>query len=184
MAERFNPAVGQGALDDGGGCVAAWEALRIIRTTGLRPRRTLRLVLWTNEGNGLRGARAYPLRHRDELARHVLAVESDWGIGPVAGFAFTGSERANGQLREVLPLLAVLGAGQLRAGAGGSDLGPLLQEGVPVMDLWTDRRDYFWFHHTAADTVDKVDLAELNRCVSALAVMLYAVAEMPVPLAR
>jgi carboxypeptidase Q len=176
--------VGQGALDDGGGCVAAWEALRLIRESGEPPRRTLRLILWANEENGLRGAKAYPEAHRDALPRHVLAIESDWGIGPVQGFAFTGSERANAQLRAILPLLEPVGAGRLKAGAGGSDLGPLLQAGVPVMDLWTDRRDYFWFHHSAADTVDKVDAAELNRCVAALAVMGYAVAEMPEPLAR
>ncbi|MBX3745312.1 MAG: M20/M25/M40 family metallo-hydrolase [Verrucomicrobiae bacterium] len=176
--------VGQGALDDAGGCIAAWEALRLLREAGYRPRRTLRLVLWTNEENGLGGARAYAARPEEELARHVVAIESDWGIGPVRGFAFTGSERANAQLREVLPLLTRLGADQMRAGAGGSDLGPLLQRGVPVMDLWTERRDYFWFHHSAADTVDKVDPDELNRCVAALAVMLYALDAMPEPLAR
>lgn len=176
--------VGQGALDDAGGCLAAWEALRLIRETGPAPRRTLRLVLWTNEENGLAGAKAYPARHREELSRHVLAVESDWGIGPVKGFAFTGSERAMAQLKGLVPRLEPIGAGQLRAGAGGSDLGPLLQAGVPVMDLWTDRRDYFWFHHSAADTVDKVDPVELNRCVAALAVLLYSVAEMDETLAR
>ncbi len=176
--------VGQGALDDGGGCLAAWEALRLIKTTGIAPRRTLRLVLWVNEENGLAGAKAYPRQHADELARHVLAVESDWGIGPVQGFAFTGSGRANEQLKALLPWLGLIGAGQIKAGAGGSDLGPLLHEGVPTMDLWTDKRDYFWFHHTAADTVDKVDPGELNRCVAALAVMLYGVAEMPEALAR
>ncbi len=176
--------VGQGALDDGGGCLAAWEALRLIRATGLPPRRTLRLVLWTNEENGLAGAKAYPVQHREELARHVLAVESDWGIGPLKGFAFTGSERATALLKSLLPGLAPIGTAELKAGAGGSDLGPLLREGVPVMDLWTDRRDYFWFHHSAADTVDKVDPVELNRCVAALAVMLYGVAEMPETLPR
>lgn len=176
--------VGQGALDDGGGCIAAWEALRWIRETGPPPRRTLRLVLWTNEENGLRGAKSYPETHRDALDRHVVAIESDTGIGPVSGFAFTGSERAMVQLRTLLPHLEPLGAAKLRTGAGGSDLGPLLKAGVPVMDLWTDRRDYFWFHHSEADTVDKVDASELNRCTAALAVMLYGIAEMPESLAR
>ncbi len=176
--------VAPGALDDAGGCIAAWEALRLLRTAGYRPRRTLRLVLWTNEENGLRGARAYASGHESQLPDHIVAIESDWGIGPLRGFAFTGSERANGQLRAVLPLLEPVGAAGLKAGAGGSDLGPLLQRGVPVMDLWTDRADYFWFHHSPADTVDKVDPAELNRCVAALALMLYALSEMPEPLAR
>jgi carboxypeptidase Q len=176
--------VGQGALDDAGGCFAAWEALRLLKGSGYRPRRTLRLVLWTNEENGLGGARAYPEQHRDELPRHVVAIESDWGIGPVLGFAFTGSERANAQLRELLPLMKPLGGVQLRPGAGGSDLGPLLEEGVPIMNLWTDRGNYFWFHHTEADTVDKVDPTQLNLCVAHLALMLYGLGEMPEPLAR
>lgn len=176
--------VGQGALDNAGGCVAAWEALRLVREVVGRPRRTLRLVLWTNEENGLRGARDYPERHRAELERHSVAIESDWGIGPVRGFAFTGSERAMAQLREQVPLLRMAGADQFRPGAGGSDLGPLLERGVPVMDLWTDRRDYFWFHHSDADTVDKIDPAELNQCVAALAVMAYLLGEMPEPLPR
>lgn len=176
--------VGQGALDDGGGCIAAWEALRLLRDVGYRPRRTIRLVFWTNEENGLRGAKAYAERHKAELGKHVIAIESDWGVGPVKGFAFTGSKRAQGQLSEILPWLKPVGSFELRQGAGGSDLGPLLREGVPVMDLWTDRKDYFWFHHTAADTVDKVEPAELNKCVAALGLMLYALGEMPEPIAR
>ncbi len=176
--------VGQGALDDAGGCLAAWEAIRLLREVGYRPRRTLRLVLWTNEENGLRGAKAYVSGHREELGRHMIAIESDWGIGPIVGFKFTGSGRAQEQLRRILPWFEALGSFDLKPGAGGSDLAPLLTEGVPVMDLWTDRRDYFWFHHTSADTVDKVDPEELNRCVAALGVMLYGLGEMPEPLAR
>lgn len=176
--------VGQGALDDGGGCLAAWEAIRLLREVGYRPRRTFRLVLWTNEENGLRGAKAYAEAHRAELARHSVAIESDWGIGPLKGFKFTGSSSAEGQLSKIVPWLKRLGPFEIRPGAGGSDLGPLLSAGVPVMDLWTDRRDYFWFHHTAADTVDKVDPDELNRCVAALGIMLFGLGEMPEPLSR
>ncbi len=176
--------VGQGALDDGGGCLAAWEALRLILKSGERPSRTLRLVLWTNEENGLRGAKAYAEAHREELDRHVVAVESDWGVGPVAGFAFTGSAAATERVRGIVSRLEPMGAGRLKAGAGGSDLGPLLSAGVPVMDLWTERRDYFWFHHTEADTVDKVDPVELNRCVGALAVMLEAMGNLSEALPR
>jgi carboxypeptidase Q len=176
--------VGQGTLDDAGGCLAAWEALRLIKVSGRRPLRTLRLVLWTNEENGLRGAKAYAETHQADLDRHVLAIESDSGIGPVKGFAFTGSRAADQRLRAIVPLLAGLGADGLKAGAGGADLGPLLRAGVPTMDLWTDRTDYFWFHHSAADTVDKMNPVELNRCVAALAVMLDAVGNLPEPLPR
>ncbi len=87
-------------------------------------------------------------------------------------------------MKQILPWLKRLGPFELRTGAGGSDLAPLLSAGVPVMDLWTDRRDYFWFHHTSADTVDKVDPTELNRCVMALGIMLYGLGEMAEPLAR
>jgi carboxypeptidase Q len=176
--------VGQGALDDAGGCLAAWEAIRLLRESGYRPRRTFRLVLWTNEENGLRGARAYVEAHRAELGKHSVAIESDWGIGPIKGFKFTGSAAAEAQLSQILPFLKRMGPFELRTGAGGSDLAPLLTAGVPVMDLWTDRRDYFWFHHTSADTVDKVDPTELNRCVMALGIMLYGLGEMAEPLAR
>lgn len=176
--------VGQGMLDDAGGCLAAWEALRWIKTIGRPPRRTLRLVLWTNEENGLRGAKAYAETHQAELDRHVVAIESDSGIGPVKGFAFTGSTEADRRLRDIMPLLKAIGADGLKAGAGGADLGPLLQKGVPTMDLWTDRTDYFWFHHSAADTVDKINAVELNRCVAALAVMLDALANLDEPLPR
>ena len=86
--------VGQGAMDDGGGSVAAWEAVRLIHTLGLEPRRTVRVVLWTNEENGLRGARAYRDTHARELGRHVLAIESDAGVFKPLGFGFGGSDEA------------------------------------------------------------------------------------------
>ena len=90
--------VGTGSTDDGGGCVAAWEALRLMKQLGLRPRRTVRVVLWTNEENGLRGGLAYRDRYKDELARHVLMLESDGGVFKPTGFGFSGSETARGHV--------------------------------------------------------------------------------------
>ena len=84
--------VGQGAMDDGGGCVAAWEALRIIKELGLKPKRTIRVVMWTNEENGTRGGNAYRDNHMDNLKNHILAIESDGGVFSPEGFGFTGSE--------------------------------------------------------------------------------------------
>lgn len=175
--------VGQGAQDDAGGVVAAWEALRLIKALGLQPRRTIRVVGWTNEENGLRGGTAYRDQHAAELANHLLAIESDGGIFKPVGFGFTGSDSARALLREVVALLERLDADSLLAGGGGADIGPILQRGVPGMSHVTDG-DYFWYHHTDADTVDKVDPRDLARSVAMLAVMAYVVADMPTRLPR
>src|SRR5205814_8227370 len=102
--------VGAGATDDGGGCVVTWEALRIMKKLNLRPRRTVRVVLWTNEENGGRGGLAYRDRHRAELGNHVLLLESDLGVLRPIGFGFTGSDRARQAVRAILTLLEGLGA--------------------------------------------------------------------------
>jgi carboxypeptidase Q len=177
--------VGQGAQDDGGGCVAAWEAVRLMRELGMRPRRTVRVVLWTNEENGGAGAKAYRDAHRDELGRHVAALESDSGTFTPAGFGFTGSEKAWPWMRAVAAYLGGrLDAGELKPGAGEADLMPLMAEGVPCLGLRLQPNRYFWFHHSDADTVDKVAPADLQRCTAALAVMAFALAERETPLPR
>lgn len=173
--------VGQGAMDDGGGSVAAWHAVHLIRKLGLRPRRTVRVVLWTNEENGLRGARAYRDAHQDE--RHVLAIESDAGVFRPVSLGFTGSDEAFAVLREVAPLLEPIGVDVTRGG-GGADVGPLLRDGVPVMGLQVEGSRYFWYHHSEADTLDKLDPRDMALCVAALAVMTYVVADMPDSLPR
>lgn len=172
--------VGQGAHDDGGGCVAAWEAVRLLRELGLRPRRTVRAVLYTNEENGLRGGSGYRDAHAAEIDRHVLAVESDSGVFQPLGFGVSGGgERALALARQITPLLEPVGAGKIEAGGGGADIGPLMERGVVGMGLNVDMSRYFDIHHTPADTFDKIDRAELNRCVAAMAVMAYVVADMP-----
>lgn len=176
--------VGQGAMDDAGGCVAAWEAVRLIHRLKLNPRRTLRVVLWTGEENGIWGAKAYRKAHAAELADYVLAVESDRGVFSPEGFTFTGSDRAMGYIKTIAGFLEPIKSSKITLGNGGMDVAELLQEGVPAMDLLVDRTRYFWFHHSEADTVDKLDSAELNRCIGALAVMGYCVAEMPERLPR
>jgi len=175
--------VGQGAQDDAGGVVAAWEALRLIKALGLQPRRTIRVVGWTNEENGLRGGLAYRDQHAAELTDHVVAIESDGGIFKPVGFGFTGSDSARAILREVVRLLERLDADSLLAGGGGADIGPIMQRGVPGMSHVTEG-DYFWYHHTDADTVDKVDPRDLARSVAMMAVMAYVLADMPTRLPR
>lgn len=174
--------VGQGAMDDGGGVVAAWEAVRILNELGLRPRRTIRVVGWTNEENGLRGGRQYAADHADET--HVLAIESDAGVFRPSGFGFTGSDRAYEIVREIGGFLEGIGAGTITRGGGGADIGPLMERGVPGMGLDVDETRYFWYHHSDADTLDKLDPDEVALCVAAMGVMAYVVADLPEGLPR
>jgi carboxypeptidase Q len=176
--------VGRGAMDDAGGVVAAWEAVRLMHALGLRPRRTIRVVGWTNEENGTRGGTAYRDRHADALDRHVLAIESDGGVFTPRGFGFTGSDSAMALVRQVATLLDRIGAGTITKGGGGADIGPIMQRGVPGMGLTVDGTTYFTYHHTDADTVDKLDARDVARCVATMAVMAYVVAEMEETLPR
>jgi carboxypeptidase Q len=172
--------VGAGASDDGGGCVATWEALRIMKKLNLRPRRTVRVVLWTNEENGGRGGQAYRNEHRAELDRHVMMMESDGGVFRPLGFGFSGNEAARETVRAIATLLTGIGADQITPGGGGADIGPSVQEGrIPAMSLDVDGSKYFLIHHTPADTIDKIDPTEMSRCAAAVAVMAYVVADLP-----
>ena len=176
--------VGQGAMDDGGGCLAAWEAARLMLKLGLRSKRTVRVVLWTNEENGIRGAMSYAERHEAALARHTLAIESDSGVFQPTGFGFLGSGRGMEIIQGVGKLLDPIGSGNIAKGCRGADVLKLVRGGVPVMHLEVDRKKYFWFHHTDADTIDKLVPAEFNRCVAAMAVMAYVIADLPETLPR
>ncbi|MGH9141854.1 MAG: M20/M25/M40 family metallo-hydrolase [Vicinamibacterales bacterium] len=172
--------VGAGATDDGGGCVVSWEALRIMKKLNLRPRRTVRVVLWTNEENGGRGGLAYRDQHRAELARHVMMMESDGGVFRPLGFGFTGNDAARDTIKTIATLLAGIAADQISPGGGGADIGPSMQEAhVPGLSLEVDGSKYFLIHHTPADTIDKIDPVEMAKCAAAVAVMAYVVADLP-----
>ncbi len=171
--------VGTGAMDDAGGVVASWEAVRLLRRLGLQPRRTIRVVGWTNEENGLRGGLGYRDRYRDRIADHVLAVETDGGIFRPTGFGFSGSDSAMAQVRAIAALLRPIGADSVTRGGGGADIGPISRLGVPSMSPDVENDRYFWFHHSPSDTADKIDPRDLNLCVAALAVMVYVAADMP-----
>lgn len=170
--------VGQGAHDDGGGCVAAWHAVKLIKDLGLKPKRTIRAVMWTNEENGLRGGEAYRDNYINDLDNHILAMESDAGVFKPSGFGFTGSDEAFAIMQDIGTLLTKIDSGVITKGGGGADIGPIMREGVPGMGLKVDGTRYFWYHHTAADTFDKIDKDEFNRCVATMAVMAYVVADM------
>ena len=171
--------VGTGANDDGGGCVATWEALRLMKTLGLRPRRTVRLVLWTNEENGLRGGLAYRDRYREQLKDHVLMLESDSGVLNPTGFGFSGSDGARAKIKEIARLLTGINADRIGASGGGADIGPSVEAAhIPAMSLDVEG-DYFLIHHTAADTIERIDPGAMSRAAAAIAVMAYVVADMP-----
>ena len=176
--------VGQGAQDDGGGCVAAWHAVKLIHDLGLRPKRTLRVVLWTNEENGGMGSKAYRDVHRHELDKHMVAIESDGGVFQPSGFGFTGSQAGREIIDAISKLLISIKANEITTGGRAADVAPLNDEGVPVMSLKVDGTKYFWYHHTNADTFDKIDFNEFNHCVAALAVMAYVLADMEMNLPR
>lgn len=170
--------VGTGSNDDGGGCVASWEAVRLLKSLGLRPRRTVRVVLFTNEENGLRGGSGYARAHAGEIANHVFALESDSGVGEPLGFSLDA--RSVAALKPLLTeLLKETGATDIVTGGGGADISPLLSQGVPGGELTNDMTTYWQIHHTPADTMDKIDPADFKRCIAALAVLTYVAAEKP-----
>ena len=171
--------VGQGAMDDAGGFVAAWEALNVLGRLGLAPRRTIRLVGWTNEENGLAGGRGYHAAHRSELADHVIAMESDAGFFRPTRMGFHGAEASLGAVQAIAELLAPWGAFSAGPGGPGADVSPLVDDGVPTLSLGSDQQQYFRYHHSAADTPDKLDPDEVAHGVAVLAVYAYVLAEVP-----
>ena len=172
--------VGQGAHDDGAGVVGAMQALTLLRKLGLTPRRTIRVVLWTNEENGLAGSHQYVIDHAGELGRHVMAIESDSGGFTPRGFEVQAADAALRQITDLVTLLQPIDANRAMArDDAGADIGALAPAGVPLLGLWVDRAAYFDYHHSEADTLDKVDPRALARGVAAMAVMAYVVADMP-----
>jgi carboxypeptidase Q len=177
--------VGTGASDDGAGCIVTWEAARLMKKLGIRPRRTVRVVLFTNEENGLRGANAYAERYKASAANHVFALESDSGVFAPAALGFSGSAGARAMMLQIGTLLAPLGLSEIGPGGGGADVGPIAQAGnVPTMAYLGDAARYFVIHHTAADTIERIAPEELSKAAAAIAAVTYAVAEMPERLPR
>lgn len=168
--------VSPGAHDDGAGCVQSIEVLRLLQAAGHRPRHTIRVVLFTNEENGIRGATEYARAVGENKEEHLLALESDNGgfqphgfnLGNPAGDAHRRAERW-------LPLLQPYGITTFRAGTGGVDVAPLLRFGYTVAGLTPDSQRYFDYHHTAADTMDKVNPRELQLGAAAMAALVYLV---------
>jgi carboxypeptidase Q len=177
--------LGTGALDDAAGCGIVVEAARQIAAKTPKTRRTIRVVLFANEENGLRGGKAYADAHASELPRHVAAIEADLGQGPPLGFSWDAGAGAEPSLKAIAALLAPIGADHLALGeAGGADLTYLLPSGVPSLGLLLDATDYFDYHHTANDTFDKIDSRVLDRSTAAIAAAAWILANAPEPLER
>jgi len=174
--------VGTCAHDDGAGCVITLAAARLLKEMGLVPRRTLRVVLYTGEELGGYGGRAYQQAHQAELDRYVAALESDSGAFAPAGFTVRADSLVIERVAAYCAPLATLGANEVRAGWSGVDIRPLTEDGVPGIGHRVHGERYFDYHHSPADTFDKIDRDDLARNVAAVAALIYAIAEDPVSL--
>jgi Zn-dependent M28 family amino/carboxypeptidase len=178
--------LGTGAIDDGAGVVIAMEAAEVVQRLHLHPRRTLRVIAWMDEESGGAGNKTYAQDHASEFANHVAAIESDAGAGHPLGFDAKMSTNAAEALRPALDALRSIGANVLRESTypPGADIAPISEAGVPTLGILEDGRTYFHYHHTAADTLDKVVPGELRENAAAMAVVGYALASMKGPLPR
>jgi carboxypeptidase Q len=178
--------LGTGAIDDGAGVVVAMEAAEIVQKLHLHPKRTLRVIAWMDEENGGSGSQRYTKDHSAEFGNHVAAIESDSGAAHPLGFEVKVTPHAAELLRPVQEILQSFGANAVEAisFAPGADISDMSDAGVPTLGLRQDGRTYFNYHHTAADTLDKVVPEELRENAAAMAVMGYALASMKDPLPR
>ncbi|HYM00592.1 MAG TPA: M20/M25/M40 family metallo-hydrolase [Blastocatellia bacterium] len=173
--------LGTGAIDDAAGVAVAMETASLIRKLGLHPKRTIRVVAWMNEENGTAGAQAYARNHAAEVANHVGAIESDLGAGHPLGFYIYADKSALPLLEPVSQVLTASGAGVMTPSDTPveTDITPLELAGVPGFGLLQDSRTYFSYHHTSADTLDKIVPSELAENAAAMVVLAYALADMP-----
>ena len=169
-----------GAIDDAAGVALAMETAHLVRQLGLRPKRTIRVVAWAAEEPGLLGARAYLKEHAAEVARHAGAIETDLGAAHPVGIEIGGAPSIAGVLAPVAAILGNSGAGLMRtADLAGSDIIVLGIGGVPTFAPVQDSRRYFDYHHTPADTLDKIDPAELRENAAVVSVLAYGLASLP-----
>lgn len=172
--------LGQGALDDGAGCAIILEAGRQIARMDPKPKRTVRIVFFANEENGLAGATAYAKAHAAEIPKHVIAFEADFGAARVVEVRYAGAEDKRPQFLTIAALLKPLGVTlSTEPAGGGADISPLQALGVPMLDLRQDGTTYFDFHHTANDTVERIEKAEIDQAAAAFAAAAYAAADAP-----
>lgn len=178
--------LGTGAIDDATGVAAAMSVVKLMKDLKLRPKRTIRVIAWMNEENGLRGGRTYAENRKNEIANHIAAIEMDLGAGHPAGFTAHASQKALDLLQPLSKILTSIGASAVQSAPAsvGADISPLDAAGVPTFAPLSDERTYFHYHHTPADTFDKVVKRELDENVAVLSVLSYALANSREPLPR
>ena len=177
--------LGTGAIDDGAGVAVSMQAIQLMKELGIRPRRTVRMIAWMSEEEGSEGAAAYVADHGTEFGNHVGAIESDLGADHPTGIYFAGKPELGRWLRPVAQVLDAIGAGSLAsAQETGEDIAGLTEKGVPSFAPIQDSRFYFNYHHTAADTFDKIDKKHLNENAAIVTVLAYALADSPEPAAN
>lgn len=178
--------LGTGAIDDGAGVVVAMEAAEVLQKLHFHPKRTLRVIAWMDEESGGAGSQQYTKDHSAEFPNYAAAIESDSGAAHPLGFNIKMSPRAAELLRPVTAILQGFGASALMPSSypPGADIAAMSEAGVPALGILQDGRKYFDYHHSAADTLDKVVPAELRENAAAMAVIGYALASMKDPLPR
>lgn len=178
--------LGTGAIDDAAGVAVAMETAQLMQQLHLRPKRTLRVIAWIDEENLGRGHTEYAKAHAAEIGQYAAAMESDFGASHPLGFRAKITPEAAARLQPVLDVLEPTGANfiELSSDSPEADISPFAKLGVPALGLLQDGRTYFNYHHTAADTLDKIVPQELRENATAMAVMGYALAAMPDPLPR
>ncbi len=177
--------LGTGAIDDGAGVVVSMQAIHLLHDLGIHPRRTVRFIAWMSEEEGSEGAAQYMADHKEETASHIGAIETDLGADHPVGIYYAGKPALGAWLQPVSQLLGAIGAETLTSAPGvGEDVDGLTQKGVPSFAPVQDSRFYFNYHHTAADTFDKVDPRHLNENAAVVAVLAYALADSADPAPR
>ncbi|MER3631189.1 MAG: hypothetical protein C4325_02645 [Blastocatellia bacterium] len=178
--------LGTGALDDAVGVATAMQVPYLLKKLGIMPKRTIRFIAYANEENGLAGGNGYAEAEKVNMSNHFAAIESDLGASNTVGFLFSGRERAISLFSPISEVLSRQGAGIVRWQEGGvaADIGPLTARGVPSFAPLFDTRTYFNYHHTAADTFDKVEPENLAKLGSLMAVLAYGLANLEVPIPR
>ena len=177
--------LGTGAIDDGAGVAVSMQVIHLLRQLGIHPRRTVRFIAWMDEEQAAEGAETYAVEHGSDLKNHIAAIESDFGAGHPVGFQFTGKPELGEWMRPVTQVLDTIGAGIAESAPSvGTDIDPMNKKGVPGFAPSQDGRFYFNYHHTPADTFDKVDPRELSENAAVMSVLAYSLADSVAPAPR
>jgi len=161
------------------------QVIHLLHDLGIHPRRSVRFIAWMSEEEGSEGAAAYMVDHKADVANHIAAIESDLGADHPTGINYAGKPALGGWLRPVAGVLDAIGASSLLSAPGvGEDIGGLTDQGVPSFSPVQDSRFYFNYHHSAADTFDKVDPRHLSENAAIMTVLAYALADSPEPAPR